>query len=195
MFEERHPPVALTWWTAVTVDALPLWRRRRDIDWALVQFGATLRKHGEQMSRVPPSLLWRWLDTPQLLEPNGTRIALDLLSRQQSGFVVQRFLHRAVAATGERHPEIVMGGMWRALAAAEPAAVLRVASRWIAFGFGGSEFLDLLVEVLIERAREEPALIDTLANALTPDMPVDVINIARELLDELRSTPPEDLQP
>jgi hypothetical protein len=152
MFAERYPPVALTWWAAVTVDALPPWRRRRDIDWALVQFGTTLRKHGEQMSMVPPSLLRRWLDTPQLLDPNGTRIALDLLSRQQPGLVVQRFLHRAVAATGERHPEILMGGMWRALAAAEPGAILRVASRWIAFGFGRSEFLDLLLEVLIERA-------------------------------------------
>ncbi len=195
IFEERHPPVALMWWVAVTVDALPPWRRRRDIDWALVRFVTTLRKHGEQMSRVPPSLLRRWLDTPQLLDPNGARIALDLLSRQQPGLVVQQFLHRAVAATGERHPEILLGGMWRALAAAEPGAILRVASRWIAFGFGGSEFLDLLVEVLIERAREEPALIDTLANALTSDLPADVINIARELLNDLRNLPPEDLQP
>ena len=195
MFEEGHPPVALTWWTAVTVDALPLGRRRDDIDWALVRFGTTLRKHREQIPMVPPSLLRRWLDTPQLLDPNGTRIALDLLSRQQPSLVAQRFLHRAVAATGERHPKILMGGMWRALAAAEPSAVLRVASRWIAFGFGRSAFLDLLLEVLIERARDEPALIDTLANALTPDMPVDVINIARELLNELRNTPPEDLQP
>ena len=195
MFEEVHPPAALTWWTAVTVDALPLWRRRADIDWALVRFGNTLRKRREQIPTVPPSLLRQWLDTPQLLDPNGTRIALDLLSRQQPSLVAQRFLHRAVAATGERHPKILMGGMWRALAAAEPSAVLRVASRWIAFGFGRSAFLDLLLEVLIERARDEPALIDTLANALTPDMPVDLINIARELLNELRNTPPEDLQP
>jgi hypothetical protein len=83
-----------------------------------------------------------------------------------------------------------MGANWRALAAAEPSAVLHGASRWIAFGFGQSAFRDLLLEVLIERARDEPALIDTLANALTPDMPVDVINIARELLNELRNTPP-----
>jgi hypothetical protein len=194
MFEDRHPPVALPWWAAVTVDALPPPRHRTDIDWALLRIGTTLRKHGEQMSMVPPSLLQRWLNTPQLLDPNGTRIALDLLSRQQPGLVAQRFLHRAVAASGERHPGIVMGGMWRAVAAIEPATLLLVASRWIAFGFGESPFLELLLEVLIECIRDEPALIDALEKTLAPtsDTPTGVVEMARELLNEFRNQPPED---
>ena len=90
-----------------------------------------------------------------------------------------------------------MGGMWRALAATEPAAVLAVASRWLAFGFGQGDFLDLLIKLLIERARAQPALIEALAGTLapTPGTPANVIAAARELLDQLRHPPREDRQP
>lgn len=197
MFEEVRPPAALAWWVAVTVDALPPRRRHTDVKWALIQIGTALRRHGESMTVLPPSLLRRWLDTPQLLDATGTPIALDLLSRQQPGVVVQRYLHRAVAASSKRHPGILMGGLWRALAAAEPAAVLLVASRWLAFGFGQSEFLELLLDVLIERARAQPALIDALAGSMapTPGTPADLIDVARKLLDQLRPQPPEERHP
>lgn len=197
MFEQTPPPVALAWWLAITVDALPPRRRRTDIDWALVQFAVTLRRFGERVSMVPPSLLQRWIDTPQLLNPRGTQIALDLLGRQQPALVLQHCLHRAVAASSERHAEMLMGGMWRELAAAQPSQVLGIASRWIAFGFGQSAFLEMLLDHLIERVSAEPTLIDALANALqsTPDMPDDAIDIARKLLDELRTPPPENQQP
>ncbi|MGE5265820.1 MAG: hypothetical protein ACM3L9_00495 [Deltaproteobacteria bacterium] len=197
MFEDYQPPAALAWWVAVTVDGLPPRRRRTDVEWALVRIGNALRRHGESMTVLPPSLLRRWLDTPQLLDAMGTRIALDLLSRQQPGMVVQRYLHRAVAASSERHPEILMGGLWRALAAAEPAAVLLVASRWLAFGFGQSGFLELLLDLLIERARTWPALIDALEGSLgpTPGTPADVVDVARKLLDEFRHLPAERRQP
>jgi len=198
LFEEMHPPAALAWWVAVTADALPLWRRRRDIHWALLRLATTVRRHGETTSVVPPSVLRRWLDTPQLLDPSGSQIALDLLARQQPGVVVQRYLHRAVAASSGPAADILMEGMWRALAAAEPSAVLQVASRWIAFDFGESAFLKLLLNVLIERVHAQPALADALASELTPagGMPADVIDAARELLDNLRGPPPEDiLQP
>ena len=197
MFEQTPPPVALPCWLAITVDALPPRRRRTDIEWALGQVSATLRRPGERVSMVPPSVLQRWLDTPQLLNPRGTQIALDLLGRQQPGLVLQHYLHRAVAASSERHAEMLMGGMWRELAAAEPSAVLAVASRWIAFGFGQSAFLEMLLDVVIERVSAQPTLIDELANALepTPDTPADAIDIARKLLDELRSPSPEDQQP
>jgi hypothetical protein len=146
---------------------------------------------------VPPSLLQRWLDTPQLLSANGTKIALDLLSRQQPGMVVHRYLYRAVAASSERHAEILTGGLWRALAAAEPAAVLAVASRWLAFGFGQTGLLELLIDLLIERARAQPALIDALAGTLAPapGTSADVIGVARELLDHLRHELRGDRQP
>jgi len=143
MFEDRPLPAALAWWVAVTVDALPPQRRRKDIEWALIQIATALRRHGETITVLPPSLLRRWLDTPQLLSATGTQIALGLLGRQQPGVVVQRYLHRAVVASGEGHSEILailMGGLRRALAAAEPAAVLLLASRWLAFGFGESGF-------------------------------------------------------
>ena len=191
MFE--HPPVALIWWVAVTVDALPPWRRRSDIDWALIQLSRAVREPGSSMrSMVPPSLLRRWLDTPQLLNPTGLKIALDLLSRQQPGVVVRRYLHRAVAASSEPYPEITMGEMWRALTVADPSAVLWVASRWIEAGFGESALLKLLIDLLIERTREQPTLIDELASALTP---AEVIEIARKLLKALRDPPREDQQP
>jgi hypothetical protein len=141
IFEEMHPPVALAWWVALTVDGLPPARRQTDINWALVQFATMLRKHGKAM--VPPSLLQRWLDTPQLLNPTDTMIALDLLGQQQPGFVVHHWLHRAVAASNQRHVRMVLGDMWRQLATADPYAILRVASRWIAFGFGESPLLEL----------------------------------------------------
>ena len=197
MFEYRQPPDALAWWVAVTVDALSPRRRRTEIAWALLRFASTMRRQGVRMSIIPPSLLQRWLDTPQLLSRSGSQIVLDLLSRQQPGVVVQRYLHRAVAVSSERDVEIVMGGMWSAIAAAEPSAVLGVASRWLAFGFGQSAFLHLLIELLIERARAQPVLIDALAKTLVPapNMPVDVIDVARDLLDELRSLRPEDRQP
>lgn len=198
MFEFEHPPAALAWWLAVTIDALPQQRRKRDIEWALLRLAATaLRGQGEQISMVPPSLLLRWLDTPQLLNPSATQTALELLGRQQPGVIVQRYLHRAVASSREPHVKMLMGGMWRALAAAEPSAVLLVASRWIAFGFGQSAFLELLLELLIERAGAQPTLIDVLANVLapTPDTPADVIDVARTLLEKLRNLPPEVRQP
>ena len=197
MFEEVRPPAALAWWVAVTVDALPPRRRRTDVGWALVQIGTALRQHDESMTVLPPSLLRRWLDTPQLLDATGTAIALDLLSRQQPGVVVQRYLHRAVAASSERHAGTLMGGLWRALVAAEPAAVLLVASRWLAFGFGQSGFLELLLELLIGRARTWPALIDALEGSLgpTPATAADVVDVARKLLDEFRHLPPEKRQP
>ena len=185
---EHTPSPALTWWLAVTVDALPPWRRRRDIDWALVQIVTALRRHGEATIALPPSVLQRWLDTPQLLNSIGTKIALDLLSRQRPGVVAQRYLHRAVAASSEGHAEILMGGLWRALVASEPTALLAVASRWVSFDFGKNSLLELLIDLLIERTRQDPALIDTLAESLTsiPDMSDDAIVVARDLLNELR---------
>ena len=197
MFEDAPLPAALPWWVAVTIDSLPPRRRRPDIEWALVRIATALRRHGEPMTVVPPSLLQRWLDTPQLLSASGTKIVLALLSRQQPSVVVQRYLHRAVAASSERHVEILMGGLWSALAATEPAAVLAVASRWLAFGFGQSGFLEMLIERLIERARAQPALIEALAGTLapTPGTPANVIDVAREVLDRLRHQPPEDRQP
>ena len=197
MFDDFRLPAALAWWVAVTVDSLPPHRRRSDIDWALVQIGTALRRHGDSMVMVPPSLLQRWLDTPQLLNEIGTNVALDLLARQQPSVVVQRYLHRAVAASGERHAEIFMGGFWRALAATEPAAVLAVVSRWVAFGFGQSDFTELLIKVLRERTRAQPVLVEELASTLTPaaDMPTNVIDVARELLDQLRPQSQEDQQP
>jgi hypothetical protein len=196
MFDQTPPPDALAWWVAITVDALPPPRRRTDIDWALVRFAVTSRRHGERASMVPASLLQRWLDTPQLLNPVGTQIALDLLSRQQPRLVAQRYLHRAVTASCERHAKMLVAGTWRALAVAEPSAVLGVASRWIAFGFGQSAFLEMLLDELFERVGAQPTLIDALANALkpAPDTPPDAIEIARKLLDELRSPPPEEDQ-
>jgi hypothetical protein len=87
--------------------------------------------------------------------------------------------------------------LWRALAATEPAAVLAVASRWLAFGFGVNDFLVLLIELLIERTRAQPELIEVLAGTLapTPDTPANVIHVAHEVLDELRHQPREDRQP
>ena len=191
---EHTPSHALTWWLAVTVDALPPWRRRRDIDWALVQIVTSLRRHGEATIAVPPSVLQRWLDTPQLLNSISTKIALDLLSRQQPEVVVQRYLHRAVAASSEGHAEILMGGLWRALVASEPAALLAVASRWVSFDFGKNSLLELLIDLLIERTQQDPALIDMLAESLTPtpEMPDDAIVVARELLNELRKQSEEN---
>jgi hypothetical protein len=198
MFEGSSLPAALAWWVAVTVDSLPHGRRRSDIEWALVQIATAPRRLGNPMKVVvPPSLLRRWLDTPQLLSASSTKIALDLLGWQQPSVVVQHYLHRAVAASSERHAEILMGGLWRALAATEPAAVLAVASRWLAFGFGQSGFIELLIELLSERAREQPALIEELASTLTPtpDTPANVIEVAREVLDQLRHQSQEGQQP
>jgi hypothetical protein len=189
MLEQATSPAALTWWLAVTVDALQPRRRRTDLDWALVRSATALRRHGPQTGAMPPSLLRRWLDTPQLLSAIGTKVALDMLSRQQPSVIVDRYLHRAVAAsTEDRHARISMGELWRTLAATEPAAVLIVASRWLAFGFGLSSFLDLLIEVLMERARAHPDLIESLSGALgpTPGTPDSVVGVARDLLDELR---------
>jgi hypothetical protein len=197
IFEELHPPAALAWWVAVTVDALPPRRRRTDINWALVQTATALRRHGESMTVVPPSLLRRWLDTPQFLDATGTAIALDLLSREQPGLVAQRYLHRAVAASDTPHAGILMGGLWRALAMAEPATVLEVASRWLTFGFGRSDFLVLLLDLLIDRARGQPGLLDALGGTLAPKpgMPAEVLDIARAVLDESRHQLRENLQP
>lgn len=187
MFEHARLP-ALAWSVAVSVDSLPPARRRTEIGWALARIGAALRRGREQGAVVPASLLQRWLDTPQLLTAMETRIALDLLSRQQPGVVVRRYLHRAVAASDERHAEILVRGLWRALAATEPAAVLAVASRWVAGGFGTGDFLELLIDVLIECVRAQPALIATLEGALVPKagLSAEVIDVARELVDQLR---------
>ena len=196
-FAESHPPAALAWWLTVTVDALPARRRRTDIAWALVQIGTALLRHGESVTVVPPSLLQRWLDAPQLLDALGTAIALDLLGRQHPGVVAQRYLHRAVAASDRRHAEMLMGGLWRVLARAEPAVVLAVASRWLAFGFGQSDFLVLLLDLLSERVRAQPGLVDALRVALapTPGTPALVLDVARQVLDELRHQMREELQP
>jgi hypothetical protein len=54
-----------------------------------------------------------------------------------------------------------------------------------------------VLEVLIERLRAEAELSDALANALVPsaEMPAEVIDIARQLLDELRKQQPEEDEP
>ena len=81
-----------------------------------------------------------------------------------------------------------MGGLWRALVATEPAAVLAVLSRWVAFGFGQNDFLLFLIELLTQRVRQEPELLDTLAESLGtgPDMPDNAIDVARDVLKALR---------
>ena len=128
----------------------------------------------------------------------GTRIALELLAWQQPGRVVQRYLHRAVSASDEtlptvRHAEILVGGLWRALIEGEPAAVLHLASRWLAFGFGTGAFVELLLEGLVERCMRQPDLVDTLAASLgAADLPPEVISVACELLDTLRHLPPKE---
>jgi hypothetical protein len=174
----------LAWWVAVTVDALPEWRRRQDINWALIQ---TSVWRDEATLSVPPSVLQRWLDTPQLLNSNGTIIALDLLGRQQPHAIAQQYLHRAVAASIGGPAEIMMGGLWRALVATAPATVLAVLSRWVAFGFGQNDFVVFLVGLLTRRVKEEPALLDTLAESLVagPEMPDNVIDVARNVLKAL----------
>src|SRR4030095_8141507 len=140
------------------------------IRWALVQ---TSVWRDDATLSVPPSVLQRWLDTPQLLSSNETIIALELLGRQQPHAIAQHYLHRAVAASIDGPAEIMMGGLWGALVATEPAAVLAVLSRWIAFGFGQSDFLVFLIELLTQRVRQEPELLDTLAESLVtgPEMP------------------------
>lgn len=175
----------LAWWVAVTVDALPEWRRRQDIRWALIQ--TSIWRDDATLS-VPPSVLQRWLDTPQLLSSNETIIALELLGRQQPHAIAQRYLHRAVAASIGGSAEIMMGGLWRALVATEPAAVLAVLSRWVAFGFGQNDFLVFLIELLTQRVKEEPELLDMLAESLVagPDMPDNAIDVARNVLKALR---------
>lgn len=185
---EKTPSKALPWWLVVTVDALPPWRRRRDIDWTLVQVVTARSRHGESTAVVPPSVMARWLDTPQLLNSRGTRIALDLLSRSQPGVIAQRYLHRAVAASSENHSEILVGDLWSALAASEPAAVLAIASRWIAFGFGQNAFIELLVDQLIKRARIDATLSEKSGQSLTsiPDMTETSIDVARNLLNLMR---------
>ena len=187
MFEDAGSK-ALSWWLAATADALPTWRRRHDIDWTLVQIATALRRHGDAAVVAPASVMARWLDTPQLLNSRGTKIALDLLSRSQPRVIVQRYLHRAVAASSEGHAEILMGGLWEALAVNEPAVVLAVASRWVAFGFGQNSFLELLVDQLINRARVDPSLIDTLDKSLMsmPDMSEHTVEVARDLLNLMR---------
>ena len=187
MFEDK-PSKALPWWVALTVDALPPWRRRDDIDWTLVQTATALRRHGAESVAVPPSVLQRWLDTPQLLNSRGTKIALDLLSRRQPDVIVQRYLHRAVAASSESHSEILMGGLWSKLAAHEPAALLAIASRWVTAGFGQNSFLELLLDQLINRARTDDTLIDTLDQSLIsmPDMSAHAIDVARNALQVMR---------
>ena len=175
-------------WVAMTVDALPSWRRREDIDWALVQ---TSVWRDDERTAIPPSVLQRWLDTPQLLTSNGTIIALDLLGRQQPRVIAQRYLHRAVAASSDGYAEISMGGLWRALVTTEPATALAVLSRWIAFGFGQNDFLVYLVQLLTQCLREQPELLDTLAKSLvaTPDMPENAIDVARNVLKQLQENP------
>jgi hypothetical protein len=190
MFEDTASK-AISWWVAVTVDALPSWRRRREVDWALVRIATALRRHGDAAVVVPPSLIGRWLDTPQLLNSRGTKIALDLLSRSRPRVIVQRYLHRAVAASIEGHSEILMGGLWRALAASEPAVLLAVASRWVASGFGQNSFLELLMDQLVNRARMEPEMVDTLDKSLTsmPDMSAHSLDVARDMLKFMREAP------
>jgi hypothetical protein len=170
------------------VDALPPRRRRRDIDWALVQIATALRRHDDEAVTVPPSVLQRWLDTPQLLSSRGTKIALDLLSRRQAHVIVERYLHRAVAASSERHSEILMGGTWSALGASDPAALLAIASRWVACGFGKNSFLELLLDQLIKCAQRDATLIDRLDQALMsiPDMSEHSVDVARNLLGLMR---------
>lgn len=155
----------------------------------MIKLGNALRKHGSRISTAPPSVLQCWLDAPQLLSPTGTRIALDLLGRRQPGILVRRYLHRVIAASSEEHADIVMGELWRELAAAEPLEILLVASRWIAFDFGRCAFLNLVLQALVEHVRGQAALIEAIDKRLlpTPNASADAIKIARELLVELRN--------
>lgn len=195
MFEDTRLPDALPWWIVVTVDAVPLQRRRMEVRWVLLRFAALLGR-GRRMPTVPPSVLIRWLDAPQLLNERDTQTVLLLLSRQQPAIVVRHCLYRAVTAVGATDPGAAAVETWRALAAAEPSAVLLAASRWIAFGCGKSAVLDLLIEVLNERMRAQPTRIDALTSALEPDAdtPVAVIEVARKILEELRKPLQEDRQ-
>jgi len=67
MFEAPHPSAALVYWLTVTVDAIPAGRRKADIEWALMRLGTASRRTKGRVLGVPPSVLQRWLDAPQLL--------------------------------------------------------------------------------------------------------------------------------
>ncbi|MDO9285436.1 MAG: hypothetical protein Q7U26_11100, partial [Aquabacterium sp.] len=204
MFEASPPPPppGLAWWTVATVDAVPPRRRRRDIAWVLIHLGTLLRKQHGCAPPVSPSTLMRWLDTPQLLDATGTRIALELLARLQPALVLQRCLHRAVSASDEAlptayHAALMVGGLWRALVAAEPSVVLQLVSRWLAFGFGAAVFVECLLQLLAERGLQQPGLVDTLAASLVPSasLPPEVIDMAHQLLDNLHQLPPPEPPP
>jgi hypothetical protein len=190
------PPVALSWWVAVTVDALPTFRRRSDISWALVRIIATLRRFGTHLALVPPSLLQRWLETPQLLDEDGTMIVLNLLCQQQPEIVIKKYLYRTVIASDINTPEILMGDCWKALAENNPEVLLAVASRWLYFGFDMNEFSYMLMDVLLKRVRQKSTLIQSMEKniASVNGMSDNAVGVAHMILEYLKKQVGKDQQ-
>ena len=189
MFEEPQPSAALVYWSIVTVDALSEERRRRtDIDWALRALGTVGHRHPGRLLHVPPSILQRWLETPQLLSATTTYISLELLSRLQPGLVVRRYLHRAIAVSDERHSAILFGDLWRRIVRADPCAVFSIVGRWFAFGFDRCDLTDMLLELLTTETQTNPHLVADLERSLpqSPSSPAAVVEVAHKLLEQLR---------
>ncbi len=143
MFEEPLPPPSLGWWLLATVDSLPPERRRTEAGWALIWLASGAGRRGKLA--VPPSVLTRWLDTPQLLDRATAPIALHLLAMERPDLVARRYLHRVVALSGGSMPEMPqVQHLWSDLARAERAAVCDVLDRWVDAGFGESALTTLL---------------------------------------------------
>jgi hypothetical protein len=186
--EAPRPSAALAYWLTATVDAMPVRRRKADIEWALMRFGTASRHAKGRVLGVPPSALQRWLDTPQLLNSMSTLIALELLSAQQPSFVVRHYIHRAIALSDVRHAEIMVGSLWRAIGKAEPRTVLMIVCRWLAFGFDRCGFIELLITRLATESRANPHLLADLERGLvqTEWTSAVVIEVARTVLQHLR---------
>jgi hypothetical protein len=186
MLERQRPSAALVYWLTVTVDDLPVRRRKGDIQWALRALGTASRRFS-RLPGISPLVLQRWLDTPQLLSSDHL-IALELLTARQPSLVVRHYIHRAIAASDVLYAEMTVGSLWRAIGKAETGAVLMIVSRWFAFGFDRCEFIELLIRLLAAESRAKPDLLANLERGLvqTQKTPAVVIEVACTLLQQLR---------
>jgi len=188
MFEQRPPSAALVYWLTVTVDELPAECRKGEIEWVLRRLIIASRSAFSSLPGIPPLVLQRWLETPQLLSANSTLIALELLSAQQPALVVRHYIHRAIALSDVRNAEITVGNLWRAIAKADAGTVLMIVSRWLAFGFDQCEFIELLMGLLLAESRANQYLLANLERGLaqTEKTPAVIIQVARTCLQQLR---------